>query len=170
MALTVTPGGASDDSYVEVADADAYVLATGFVGWPSDQTEKEQALRRATNWLDGKYLHRFPGQPVNGRSQSLQWPRSSAVDIDGNAIDEASIPAEIERATIEAALREAVTPNCLTPDYVKTQQVKRRKVGPIEREFFETSSADDIQPFVTSVEHIVKPILTRRITTPIMAV
>lgn len=43
------------NSFVSIADADQYVADMGLTGWPSDQTEKETLLRRATQYIALKY-------------------------------------------------------------------------------------------------------------------
>ncbi|MEL6101311.1 MAG: DnaT-like ssDNA-binding protein [Pseudomonadota bacterium] len=171
MALDVTPGGAASDAYVSLTDADAYHSAHGSAGWTGTDTEKEQAIRRATLWVDGHYQMRFAGAPTNGRSQALQWPRSGVTDIDGLTVSETEIPREIVAATAEAALREIVVPDSLTPDFVKSSaDIRREKVGEIEVSYGGVQSAEDVQPVLTKVDQILKPLLTRRTLSGIMAV
>jgi len=171
MALDVTPGGANSDSYISVADADAYHAAHGSAGWTGSDTVKEEAIRRATLWVDGHYQTRFPGSPLNGRDQALQWPRSGATDYNGLAVDQSSIPREVASATAEAALRELAVPDSLTPDFVKSSSdVRREKVGEIEVSYGGVQSAEDVQPVLTKVDQILHPLLTRRLISAIMAV
>lgn len=127
------------------------------------------AAIRGMEWLLGSYRKRLPGTPVE--PTGIHFPATEAVDFYGATIS--GVPTEWFHAQCEAAFREATTPNCLTPDIVlagSSGQIKRRKVDSIEREFFQAKSADDLKPMVTSVENILSRILTRRITTPIMAV
>ncbi len=105
MALTVTPGGANDDSLISLADAKSYWNDNGFDYTTPAYTDAkmEESLRRATVWVEGTYRARWPGVKTNGRGQSRDWPRSSAADIDGTTIDSATVPAEIEGSVAEAA-------------------------------------------------------------------
>ncbi len=117
MALIVTPGSQAADSYVTLADALSYHAARGNAAWAASSDDlREPALRRATAWLDGRYHSRWPGYPLNGRAQALDWPRGDAVDRDGYPIDVATIAPEIVAATCEAALRELASPGSLSPD------------------------------------------------------
>lgn len=117
MALVVEDGtGLSDaESYASVAAADAYATARGLT-WSGTDAAKEQALRRATTWLDGRYRGRWPGTKVRLRLQALDWPRTGAHDIAGDTVDYQSVPIEVVNATIEAAVREIATPGSLSPD------------------------------------------------------
>jgi hypothetical protein len=117
MALVVEDGtGLADaESYASVAAADAYATARGLT-WTGTETEKEQALRRATSWLDARYRGKWPGDKRRQRFQALEWPRTGAHDMADDPIDYQSVPVEVVNATIEAAAREAATPGGLSPD------------------------------------------------------
>ena len=101
MAIDATVGGASADSYLTVAAADA-LAATDF-GPEADKwleattttDDRERALKRATREIDG-YVR--PGWPRYDTSQALRFPRS--IDV---ASDVAYIPADIEQATYHQA-------------------------------------------------------------------
>lgn len=79
MALIVETGlgVANADSYVSVGQAQAFADQLGF-SWPSAPNLAEQALRRATRFIDAAYRGRFVGVRVKGRMQSLEWPRTGA--------------------------------------------------------------------------------------------
>jgi hypothetical protein len=164
------------DFYGSVAGADAYHEARGNTAWTGTDEQKEAALTRASAYIDGlgtqvpitQCVQVFPGKKVGGRSQTLQWPRSGAVDSEGDAIDPASVPIEVEQATYEAALRELVKPGSLNPDYVSTSAVKRAKVGPLETEFFGPAEGDDQpnKPYVGIINDILAPIMVWRCPCP----
>lgn len=105
------------NSYVSVADADAYHADRETTAWTSISGDagKEAALIRATQYIDGRYAGRWPGSPADGRDQTLAWPRADAYDNDGELIDYAAIPREIVAATCEAAALEVATPGTLAP-------------------------------------------------------
>lgn len=116
MALDTNPTSATMDSYVSVAQADLYHAAYGHTDWSSAPTEKrEAALRRATQYLDARYVFRgTPDQP----QQPLAWPRS------GYPWPERRITA----ATCELALRALANP--LFSD-VAPVGVRQETVGPL---------------------------------------
>lgn len=117
MALVVEDGtGKSDaDSYLSVADATAYFVATDtkdaerhdlIAAWAEDQNDskREAALREATAYLDGRYLERWVGSKASS-AQALAWPRTGAYDAHGYAIASTTIPSKLKHATAELALR-----------------------------------------------------------------
>lgn len=132
-------GLANANSYVSVADADAYHAARGNATWTEASTSPDQgktaALARATAAIDAIYGMRFPGTKINGRDQALQWPREDAFDINGLEIDADAVPTEIKQATFEAALRELVTTGSMMPDLERGGAVKRLKAGSVEVEY-----------------------------------
>lgn len=169
MPLIVTPGAADADAYLDLDTVKARWDAEGFDRSNYSDGQLEWAIRNATAWLDGRYEPRFPGKPANGRAQSRSWPRVGAVDRHGETIDDASIPLEVVSAVSHAAKRDVLQPGSLAPDYTRTGQVKRRKVGPIEREFFEPTKPEDSQPYIATVEHAMTRLLTRKLPTAAFA-
>lgn len=101
MALDATPAGASADSYLSVADADA--LAGADLGpevdlWTAaNTTAKEKALKRATREIDA-YIR--SGWAKHVSTQALRFPRSIDVDADGDPF----IPVDLQRATYQQAI------------------------------------------------------------------
>lgn len=137
MALTVEDGTVvtGAESYVSVADAAAYASARGLTFTSSPAEDAEEALRRATQWIDAAYGSRFTGTRTSGRSQPLQWPRSDATDAEGEEIASDEIPVEIINATIEAAIREQASPGILTPDMERSGAIKSVKAGSVAIEY-----------------------------------
>ena len=160
MAVNSTVGDANADSYVDATYVDAYHLAQGNAEWAAgDLTKRDEALRRATTWLDGQYRKYFTGEKANGRAQSLEWPRKYATDADGYDIGSDEIPREIKDSQCEAALRELTTPNSLSPDVTAGGTVKREKVGPLEVEYTSGGSVNDSKPVLTLVDAILGSLL-----------
>jgi hypothetical protein len=128
---------------------------------PSPSEEIEQALLRASMYIDGKYRGRFYGTKAGGRSQFREWPRSDAQDASGEAIDYTEIPIEIEQATYEAAFREAQSPGYLLPDYVQTERVTSERVGPLAVSYADNQvlSAGDTYPVIGVIDGILAPLL-----------
>lgn len=142
MALNVTPGAPDADSYADLATATTYADARGLTFPGDDNAAAEQALRRATGWIDATYRARFPGIRVNGRNQALEWPRGGVVDISGYSVDYTTIPAEIVKATCEAAVRELAKPGSLSPDIIPGQIKKAVRVEGAVSVEYAVGSAD----------------------------
>lgn len=127
MALDVTVGGASAESYASVAEAEAYLTARAVadsVFKSKGVPEKEGALRKATDYIDSYY--KFKGTK-NTDAQALQWPRAD-VEAFGYYVPADSIPQRVKRATIELAVK-AIAGE-LAPD-VSAQLVTAEQVGPL---------------------------------------
>lgn len=153
MALVVTPGSASADSYASIAEADAYHAGRGNTTWTGSDTLKEAALRRATAWLDGRYRARWPGSRSRGREQALDWPRAFASDKDGWVIASDAIPAEVVLATCEAALRELVKPGSLSPDITPGTAKVLTEVGDLKwTPLRAAADAADMAPALLAVD------------------
>lgn len=162
MSLDTTIGGASSDSYGTEAQATAYHASMGNAAWTGSTGELEAAMRRAAAWLDGAYRGRWPGSRLNGRSQSREWPRTNAEDVDGFEISSLAIPQEVIYAQFEAALLELTSPGALSPTMSQSQVVKSEKVGPISVEYAvsEASAIQSVYPVVGVVERLLSGIVT----------
>jgi len=145
MALNTTPGAQDADSYVSVEDCAEYAAKKGLAFPASPIGPAEQALRRATEWLDSTYRIRFPGAATDVW-QSLEWPRVGVI-YRGQPLDEDTIPRQIIEATCEAAVREMAEPGSLAPDLERGGAVKRLKAGSVEIEY--ADSADLTTTFAT---------------------
>lgn len=125
MALIVAPT-AGAESYISVANADAYHVARGNAAWALLSTEaKEQALRKATDYM-GRYSGRWKGERLNA-GQVLDWPRAGVV-VDGYEINWETVPAAIANACALLALKASA--GDIAPDLGPQKQSV--KVGPIE--------------------------------------
>jgi hypothetical protein len=164
MALVVESGfGLSDaESYISVADFKTYADARGldYTG-ASDDTAIEQALRRATAWLDAAYGARFGGYRVV-EDQALIFPRSGIIDRDGYGVASDNVPRQVVAATAQAAVREIAAPGSLSPDVTPGQIAKREKIGPIEVEYV---AGTDAVGATTPVLQIVDGILSMLLST-----
>lgn len=132
MSLIVEDGSglSTSESFVSVADADTRLAALGMTNWDTlTDTEKEQALRRATVFMEQRYRNRWKGTKLL-RDQALSWPRYGA-EVDGYALDSNYVPADIANACADIALKAAA--GDLTPDL--TRGIRRKKVGPLETEY-----------------------------------
>lgn len=163
MALDVTVSGSDSDSYATLAEADAYALNMGVAAWlltTVTDAEKESALRRAVQALDGIYRKRFPGVRTEGSAQALQWPRYNAYDCEGDVIDASTIPKSIKDSQIEMAFRELASPGSLAPDVVLSQSKILTKVGPVEWDpLVKNVSAASSVPTLNKVDQLLGCIL-----------
>lgn len=134
MAFTPEDGtGLADaNSLAAVAFADAYFAERGVAAWTGTDTVKEQALVRATDYVESRWgkRGRFKGEPqFPDVPQALSFPRTG-IGSDG------VVPQDVQKAVAEYALR--ALSGTLAPDPVVTVgpavESVRQKVGPIETE------------------------------------
>jgi len=97
-----TVGGASANSYVTLAEANAYFDEHLNVSEWTDATDdlKNRALIQATRRLDQLS---FNGGKAT-EAQALKWPRIGVVDDEGYGIDSDEIPQQMKDAQCELAL------------------------------------------------------------------
>lgn len=158
MALTVEDGTglAAADALISLAYATTYHANRGNTAWAaeSDDTLKENAIRRASTWITEAF--RWKGAPVNGRTQALGWPRAYVIDREGYSVASNAVPDEIQRATAEVALRELATVGAMTPDFTPADEVESEKIGPIMVKYSLTQTGAQAQvPQITAVWNIV---------------
>lgn len=150
MALTVEDGTGltNAQSYISVADADTYHTDRGNTDWTSASSgEKETALVKATQWIDGKYRRRWRGIRSTA-GQALTWPRSSVYDIDGFNVT--GIPARLKYATAEAALLIVQGEN-LSPALERGGRVVSETVGPISTTYESGAPATTVYSAITDL-------------------
>lgn len=131
MTLTVEDGTnvTGADCYSSLDDCVAYAVAVYGSSINGSNDDKEAAIRRAVNYLDGL---KWSGIRSNGRSQSLAWPRAGVVDADGNDIASDEIPSEVIKAQHELARAEFISPGVLSPQVSQRDAaVTAEKVGEI---------------------------------------
>ena len=129
------------DHYGTLPGALAYhAVSAGGATWSAGEVTDDQrtaALVRASRSLDGQYGARYPGNPSQGRSQSLAWPRKGARDHCANEVlPDDVVPVEVEHAAYALALVELLTPGASSPSFTPGAVNKRERVDVIERERF----------------------------------
>lgn len=151
-------GSATAESFCSVADADAYHAGRGATLWATiTTTEKEQALRRATDYMGQTYRLRWSGYRKTD-SQALDWPRYNAVKPDSTVgrfmayYSDSIVPTEVRNACAELALKAAGGE--LLADV--GQAVTERTVGPITTKFAPGSVAVKRYP---AVDRLLAPLL-----------
>lgn len=136
MSLIVETGTASanSESYISVADADAYHAARMNAAWSALATpDKEANLRKATEYMQGTYRGRWKGFRTN-TVQALDWPRQSVCIEDATLnsfIANNVVPVEVTRACAELALKASAGE--LAPDTERV--VTRETIGPLTTEY-----------------------------------
>ena len=132
MSLVVETGtgSATGESFCSVSDALAYHAARGNATWATiTTTQQEQALRKATDYMEAVYSQRWAGTRTTS-VQALSWPRYN-VFVNGFVTLSSSVPRAVINACSELALR-ASTGELLSDS---TQQKTRTKVDVLEVEF-----------------------------------
>lgn len=136
MALIVEDGTglAGAESFISVAGADAYLTSRGSDWSSMSTTEKEQALRRATDYMEQMYRERWAGQRVT-TTQALSWPRYFVPIKDASDgysyWPSDAVPTLVANACAALALKAAA--GDLAPDVGRLK--RRTKVGPLEVEY-----------------------------------
>ena len=135
MALIVETGAglADAESFCSVAAADTYHEARGTTLWATmTTTEKEQALRRGTDYMEQAYRLGWAGYRKTS-TQALSWPRYEVPMKDAPGgygfayVADDIVPTQVVRACAEMAFRAAAGE--LAPDL--GAQVTSETVGPI---------------------------------------
>lgn len=141
MTLTVEDGTGLEtaESYLSVADADTYHADRNNTAWTDYSTaEKEAALRKATQYIDGRWGGRFPGAQLTD-TQALCWPR------DPNDWPDV-LPKPLIHSCAELALRAAAED--LMPDLDRGGAVQSQSVGPLSVSYFEGAAPGKTYPWV----------------------
>ena len=118
-------------------DFDAWLAINGLT-LPLNAPTPAILRQRGSQYVDGVYGSRFWGVPTGGFAQERAWPRTGAKAY-GQDIPDSVTPVAVEQASYAAAYQEAIKPGSLSVSATATGAVKRKKIGPIEREFFEGS-------------------------------
>lgn len=147
MAIVVEDGTnvANANSFVTEAELTAYLSERGIVPTGSLSVALIKAMdyiRSVESRLQGSRSY---------TSQRLPFPRTGLY-LRGDEFPRYSIPEEVKTAQMEAALQ-VVKGVDLMPTVVPGTAVKRKKIGPLEKEFFDPGSTGS-QPQLTSVESI----------------
>lgn len=129
MALDTTVGGTSSDSYITLAEWQAYWAARGVdLSQHGHDGSHEANLRQAADWIDRNW--RYVGYKTT-KAQARQWPRYTTITVDGWEIDSDEIPQGIKDAQAELAymIHEGFNPSATIESGVASV---RSKAGPVE--------------------------------------
>lgn len=97
-------GLANANSYVTLAEADAYFTSIGELGWAGTDDFKNQNLINATAAIDATYGPRYISYLRDEVTQSLLWPREQIWDRHSRRIDNGALPNSLKNAQMEMAL------------------------------------------------------------------
>lgn len=150
---------ANADSYVTVAEADAYLAARGMdTAWALlSNTVKESLLVRAVDYMQAAYRARWKGHR-SWDTQSLDWPRQGVLMTDmpiGQQIQYNTIPRELKAGQIELALRQMA--DQATPLMRDLERgVVSEGVGPLSVTY-DTNSPQQVR--YAQVENLLAPLM-----------
>lgn len=135
MAFVAEDGTAKSDAtaYCTTAFVDSYFADQGgHTVWDAkSSTEKEQAIVKATRYIDQRFHSQFLSQKKT-RTQALQWPRDEIYFADGSLrIASTEVPIELQRACAEYAARAANSDLITDPTNSRETEEERKTVGPI---------------------------------------
>ena len=119
------------NAYVDVAFFKAYHEERGNT-FVDDDEKIEQAIIKATDYLDHRF--NFVGSRSQGRSQTTEWPRRDAWDVNEDLVN--GIPVEVKEACCEYALiaqQMTLNPTPTRDASGAAIQAKSESVGPISR-------------------------------------
>lgn len=153
MALTVTIGGAASDSYITLAEWEAYWTARGVTLSGDGHATHEANLVRAADWLDRHYG--YPGYRQY-QTQARAWPRVTSAVVDGWPVLADTIPQRVKDAQAELAylIHEGLTPWATVDGAVAASRVK---AGPVESET--TYQGGKTTPRLVAIEGLLAPLL-----------
>lgn len=163
MALTVTPGGVSDDALVSLADFQAYCSARGYSLLGVVDATQEQSIRLATVWVEGmghreKGGTRWPGKRTSDTQRRL-FPRTGATYRDGTAIAADIIPACVADAVCEAAAFDLTNPGALTGSLNLSEVVTSAGAGPAKVTFRDAKTEREARTMIQSVSDLLADLL-----------
>lgn len=101
MTIDATAGGANSDSFATIAEANAYHNARlhNETWFDANTDTKERALKWATRILDDM---KWKGSKT-ASTQALEWPRAAVLNLNGDELDDATIPTFLINAVSEYA-------------------------------------------------------------------
>lgn len=165
MALVMEDGNGlpTANSYADVTYADEYFTTRGIAAWTGTNDAKEQALIRATDYIETVNSTKFKGTqafvsdpPDPEVDQALSFPRDTRVSYEYIDYDELEkpvvIPAVLKKATCEYALRALTATLLVDPVVDETGAMitsKTEQVGPIREttQYYSSGGIEIIQPY-----------------------
>ena len=139
--IDATLGGASANSYVTLAEADAYfeTVPDSSTWTDKDEDAKNRALISATRWIDGLS---FYGDRCT-ETQALKWPRDN-YKVDGIDLACTLIPEPIKTATYELARALANDTDAITGTTGTTGIYDEVELGELKVKYNKTSQTSGV--------------------------
>jgi hypothetical protein len=155
MPLNATPGDPAADALITRVYFTDWCAARGYdISAYDPATKIDPAIRRGSMWMN--ITPRWKGVSVGGRAQPQSWPRDFVYDATGHYVDNTTIPTEIEMATAAVSYQELIEPNSMNPTVRINNRVKRKKIGPMEKEFFmQPTDPNSYRPMLTLVDNLI---------------
>ena len=156
LVLEATPGSATANTYITLAEADVYLEDTRLhtTTWTAlSDADKNAALAWATQTLDVSMD--WYGY-VRTTTQALRFPRSGIYDLDGNTVDYDTIPTILANATAELAA-ELAAGDVLAQPGVLGLGMSRIKVDEIE---LDVDSQERREPVSSHIALMLAPLGT----------
>lgn len=152
MALIVTIGSATADSYASVTDLDAYSLNNLATDISATTTATKEAwLRRATQYLDLNFV--WIGSRVDN-VQILDWPRATQKLVNGQQVLSTTIPEAVKNAQMEIALKIKASVDFFNSTEIGLLKSETSTAGPVS--ISKTYVGQLEVPRVASVYHMLK--------------
>ena len=158
MAITLTvengTGRGDANALIALNDFKSYCDDQGlsYAGFADDALNG--AIVRSSAFLTNAFV--WQGSKINGREQTMAFPRNGLVDRDGWSVPNNEVPREIKAACCEVALYEATNPGAMNPSVVLADKVRSEQVGSIRVEYASLfNNATDSRPTLTVVSDLV---------------
>ncbi len=128
MTLITTVGGATSNSYVDIAYADEYMLSrVGATAWADlEDSAKEAHILTAMRQIE---VTIWNGTKLNRTTQSLNWPRLGLYDWDANVLKD--IPDKLKQAIMEFVFWTLTEGDRFVSD-TDVQQISSFSAGPLD--------------------------------------
>lgn len=169
MAFTVEDGTGKNNanSLCDVATADAFWTDRGNTDWSGQQSDKEAALVRASDYVRNQSRYLWVGTKKT-YAQVMPWPRTGATEYSGQAIPDNVVPWQVQQAVAYLALAALTTPE-LQPTLEHGGKVRSESVAGV----VSTTYADDapVSDVIQFVDGLLQPLLRSalRLATPHLA-
>lgn len=148
MSYVVEDGSGRNDanSYVAVADADAYHVLYNNTEWAGlTNTVKQAALLYASQYIDANFT--FDGY-ISREEQTMAWPRLDAFDSESRRLT--GVPLKLKNAVCELALVHATT-EAVNATFDRGGAVKQETVGPVSVTYMDGAGAGVTYPFLEDI-------------------
>lgn len=152
MAIVTTVGGTTTNSYITVAEYEAFWTERN-VNITHSTAEKEAELVKAADYINRTYD--FVGERQY-RYQGMEWPRLTGIMLVKDwPIDPDTVPQDIKDAQAELAylIHSGATPFATVEGGAKVRE--RNKAGPVETEVEYTNFRET--PRYVAIEGLISP-------------